>query len=102
MSTQSNIQELFETWQSLSNPQKGLFMDKLPVRLCADLVDHISRVLPQRSQESPERLARFVQSLGYSKEEARALLEEIEAHFQYLPVRQAIRDYIDRKELSNG
>lgn len=77
-------------------------MDRLPVWQCVDLVDYISRVLPQRSQESPERLTKFVQGLGYSEKEAKALLEEIEAHFQYLPVRQAIRDYIDRKELSNG
>lgn len=98
MSAQSNIQQLFETWQALPNPKKGPFMDKLPIHLCVDLVDHISRVLPQRSQESPERLVRFVQGLGYSEKEAKALLEEIEAHFQYLPVRQAIRDYIDRKE----
>lgn len=98
MSAQSNIQQLFETWQALPNPKKGPFMDRLPVWQCADLCDYISRVLPQRSQEAPERLAKFVMSLGYSEKEARALLEEIEAHFQYLPVRQAIRDYIDRKE----
>jgi hypothetical protein len=100
--TTSNIQELFNAWQALPNTKKGPFMDRLPVWQCADLVDYISRVLPQRSQESPERLARFVQGLGYSEKEAKALLEEIEAHYKYLPVRQAIRDYIDRKELSNG